>query len=578
MSILSTSTFLAPALRDLNADIEAGLYDLAGAFAADLDHFFGTVLPAQRPEVIRLSSSRIELRSLDEGDDYRIVLTGSGIGPVGSLAQLEQAIGNGLATGTISRIAASMNGTEILSLALGAGGYTLISGEDEIAVAGHLPDSLQAITRLADLVGSFDMAALQAMSDPQRAQYFADLGAFEISAITVSSQGDTLLSFTLGATAASLTIGGLTLTVAGTLPDDFGAMAQAAYQIFLQTETGDGNPDLAAIAGLGIDSIRITDSSGAVLANLTGPITDGSLSANTLTGTEEDDTAAYSDVAVVDASEVTVALLGGDDLFFIDIAELAHDMASDPGEVLRRIDGGTGANRLFLDNPTAGAVADIDLASGILRVLGGDAAAGQIGEVAISGFRQVVLSGAGIAVNGGATGEAVIVSHGFTGQDIQFSGGEGQDLLDLSMTTGLAWMAGWAGLRAISTADLASYSFTAEGSSGMIRGLSTAGQPTLHLDGVEVLRVLSAGNPGVTADLQVATVAAAATTIALAAPGTASGTFLSDRITGSAGRDALYGHGGHDLLVGNAGGDTLSGGDGADTLNGGTGDDFLFGG
>ncbi len=60
-------------------------------------------------------------------------------------------------------------------------------------------------------------------------------------------------------------------------------------------------------------------------------------------------------------------------------------------------------------------------------------------------------------------------------------------------------------------------------------------------------------------------------------PGTLTGGWQDDSLTGSSGNDTLLGGRGYDLLVGSGGNDSLSGGDGLDTLRGGQGNDILDG-
>lgn len=153
---------------------------------------------------------------------------------------------------------------------------------------------------------------------------------------------------------------------------------------------------------------------------------------------------------------------------------------------------------------------------------------------------------------------------------IRVEGGPGVDVLDL----GQFLLDG----QAITRATLDSFEFLIDPADGaiLVHAPGRAGFPVIGLLDVEFLQVAPEAASG---EVRIALSGLVPVVLAAAAGGgEVHGSYLDDRITGSAGADLLHGHGGNDLIAGDAGNDTIHGGDGSDTIHGGAGDDVIFGG
>ena len=96
------------------------------------------------------------------GVSFDIVFSGSGIGPISSVADFETALDNGIATGAITRLTVDAtkpaffpgdtvyDDDRALTVAFGAGGYTMTSGAYKLAIKGALPTSLPQFFALGD--------------------------------------------------------------------------------------------------------------------------------------------------------------------------------------------------------------------------------------------------------------------------------------------------------------------------------------------------------------------------------------------------------------------------------------------
>lgn len=277
MTVINVSSQLGPQLQQLELDIETGVLAPEMLYGENISEF-GNLQDTVSPTVLQLSSTQVRLRYISDDDTYFLTMTGSGIGPVTSLADLEAAIDASLATGDINRVtlqrAFGGSTTTILRLDTTTTGYTLTTGADVLTITGSLPASFGDLFELDDLLDGLDMTALAAMDSTARAAYFAALAGYGITGISLSTGGDTLLAINLTSTALTLTVGNLELEIAGTLPADFGQMAEVAFDLFTQGETLGLPMDLSAITGLGVDEITLRVVGGADLMVITGPITD----------------------------------------------------------------------------------------------------------------------------------------------------------------------------------------------------------------------------------------------------------------------------------------------------------------
>ncbi|MFZ1467639.1 MAG: hypothetical protein WAT09_01540, partial [Paracoccaceae bacterium] len=584
MTTVASSTELLTALNLIEQRADNGDYEMDGRFGESIDRFQNQVLSSVEPVLITLTASRIELRFDAPGlpaVDYRLILTGVGIGPISSLEALDQAIQDGLATGRLNAISLTANGATHLALALAPGGYTLTTGVDVYALNGAMPTTFAEMAELVSLLDQFDEVALTSDTPAERAAYFADLAQYGVTGFSVRTDGTTLAALAITATGATLTVDDVTMTLTGTLPDDFGAIASTLFDAFTLFEQT-GNPlNLAQLAGFGVDSFVITNAGGTELLRMTGPITTvGDIDMHTVTGTAGNDVADLNQLPFGEADAVVVNLLAGDDSATLNTYDL-YQMGRYDGVPVAdlpqiTLNGGTGVNTLILQNYAYQSGVEIDLADG--QIYGYDLAnpLPDVYRATAIGFQQLVLEGQGITVYGSGANETVRLSSGYWGPWVEFEGGAGSDTLDLSgadQSDGNYYFGG------ISQADLANFDVSINAANGQIALMYAGGgnSPDLYLEDVEFLRVQQNGNPAAMTNVAVSSLVT--TTFVMDGSSTSyAGSYLNDVIVGTAAGDEIRGHNGNDLIAGNAGNDSLYGGDGADTLNGGTGDDFIFGG
>ncbi|SEM84904.1 hypothetical protein SAMN04488103_102242 [Gemmobacter aquatilis] len=225
------------------------------------------------PTSISLASKAVSLTYKSGAVTFKLAFTGSGIGPVSSMDALIDAIDSGMAEGRIDDVVLTRNGTAILSLALSDSGYTLRSGPDFFTVTGALPTTFDDLYRITDLLSAADLDTVAAMTNSQRTAYFDALSDFGITGLSLGSGTKTFASFTLTEDSLTLSVAGFTLTIDGTFPTDFGALAATAWQIVTTTPDG-GFPDLTGLSHFALDKLTFTGPDGDTLMEITGPITD----------------------------------------------------------------------------------------------------------------------------------------------------------------------------------------------------------------------------------------------------------------------------------------------------------------
>ena len=268
-------------LINLNSEIFAEIEETLNFPVVSLDYqaeldtlISGDV--ASDPTVLQLSSSLIRIsQDVWEFDGtwtpvtYECRISGSGIGPVSTIDALMDAINNGLANGALGEFAILREGIEVLDLTLGASGYVLASGAQSVTLSGHLPLSF---SQFFDIAGLFDRAAhLDSLTRAERLALFDDLSTYGVSGLEVVDGTTELFAFHVTATAASLTLNGLTFSVTGTFPANFGEDLQLLWQIsrqFGQT----GTVDFATLTSLAVTSLEISDAAGHVLTSIANPL------------------------------------------------------------------------------------------------------------------------------------------------------------------------------------------------------------------------------------------------------------------------------------------------------------------
>lgn len=290
--------------------------------------------PAGPQNVLQLSASLIRVsQAMWEWDGfnevstlYELRVSGSGLQPVNTLAGLLQAIDNGLATGAFTKVEILREGVGVVQMTLGAGGYVLSSGAQSMAVEGNLPLNF---TQFYDLVGLFgDVAMLDWATSPYPAALFHDLAAYGVSGLTVSDGATVLFAAHVTAHAASLSINGLTISVLGNFPDNFGEQMDMLWQMAGQMYQT-GTIDLAQITNLAVTSLMIKDAAGNVLGTIATP-TDG--------------TAITWNVDAFIVSEVILGD-GGDDLLIGRLGNVRSALAGLAGA--DHLVGDAGSDRLF---------------------------------------------------------------------------------------------------------------------------------------------------------------------------------------------------------------------------------------
>lgn len=332
----------------------------------------------------------VQASPFDLPETFQLRIEGSGIGPVSSMNALIDAINSGLATGAISRVSmlwqdGSGPGAtlqEILSLSLNASGYVLSSGAQSLVLEGSLPLTFTQLYDLADLYTQ--VLSIDSLTRAERQALFADLASYGIQGLEVIDNGATYLGLHVNSTTASLSLAGLTFSLTGTFPDNFGEDLSLLWEAArIYRNTGDMTAVGDFLAGeLAISSFEIADSAGKVLASIANPLdgtawrirVDGILRHEVDMGTEWDDTLygqggdTNSAIGGLGGNDTIYGLRGNDHL----IGGSGRD-ALNGGAGLDRLDGGTGRDVLtggtgadmFMFNRQSGADRITDFEEGI---------------------------------------------------------------------------------------------------------------------------------------------------------------------------------------------------------------------
>ena len=278
VSVITVSSRFGSEIQALERRIDRGDYELANTHRAALDRFELASDMASGPTILALSSTLVRLGIPGIGETFELSLAGSGIGPVGTLEQLFDAIDGGLASGVIDSVTLDRKAggatTTLMQLTTSATGYTLTSGADVLSVTGRLPGSFEQLFELAgDLLGQFDIDWLRALTPAERIAYFDALSAYGITGLSLSTNGRQSLALSIEPDQIVLSLGGLRIEVEGRFPTDFGAVANALFELDLFSSP-EGVLDLSQLGGLAIDSLAIIARDGTELARAVGPLTD----------------------------------------------------------------------------------------------------------------------------------------------------------------------------------------------------------------------------------------------------------------------------------------------------------------
>ncbi|ETX26663.1 calcium-binding protein [Roseivivax isoporae] len=222
---------------------------------------------------VQLSSTRI---AVSDGR-FTLALDGRNLAPVSDAAGFAQAVEAGRASGSFVRLSLSDRATELLSIGFGPAGYTVTSGDVVLTLAGRLPDTFAEFYELGRLV----TALAEDPAPAERAALIDELGAFDLSGITLTEGGETLFGMSFSGDAAVLSVGGYTLSLEGALPDDFGGLAVSLLEVsalyerlppFAPVEEDD-------ISSFRIDRARLVAPDGTEIGTATGELSGALLTA-----------------------------------------------------------------------------------------------------------------------------------------------------------------------------------------------------------------------------------------------------------------------------------------------------------
>ena len=555
-----TMNFSSGSLASLDQLDASMLGGLTLQYAANLQQL--TALPGSWTAT-QISSTLI---SYQQGT-YSLSLAGTGIGPVSTVQALQDAVRNGLATGSFTSLTLSDGAIPILSMNFGTTGVTVSSGDVSLALTGNLPNSFDDLFTLAGLLqGAANIATL---TPTERADLFTGFAAFDASAFSLSQGASEVLGWAATPTSETLTVDGFSLVANGTMPTDPGAWLDAAFQFNLAASTLLQDPDL-----------RIYDSSGQLqntyyypeayldysglpggryYAEVTGYLgAQGKYDLDLWRATGGVDTQ-LTETTDAAAGTSTTYDLGSKGHFAGQITGadtsdwVAFDYVPGQGQILSAGPGQPdlsaittlGLTSLRFLAPGGGEILAITSDGSLLDdVLQGDAAGMQV-RVDGMAYDNVILpnsadghshddvlyAGGRTYVEGGGGNDSI---YGYNGENL-LSGGAGDDRLENVSGSNSTLMGGLGNDRLIGNAE----TDRLYGGDGVDTLIGGGGDDFLF--------------------------------------GGATSADLRDVIYGGDGNDYLDGGYGNDELRGDAGNDTLEGGFGADTVIGGTGNDVLTG-
>jgi len=215
-----TSVILTSGFRDLLEDdtILPGLKGFALDYEGELSAL-GNTDPSAPPS---LSSSLVQFfeQSTDPAypQTYTVSFSGSGIGPISSIEDLETALMDGVATGTLDEVTIDYGSTEILSLDMGSTSYTLTTGDQSLEFTGAFPDTMADFGALVGMASEIDNIIY--MSSAEREAVLAPLLEHDITEVVLRDSGTELLSMGVDTETGTYTLeaGGYTLDASITTP------------------------------------------------------------------------------------------------------------------------------------------------------------------------------------------------------------------------------------------------------------------------------------------------------------------------------------------------------------------------
>ncbi|SPF78204.1 calcium-binding protein [Pseudoprimorskyibacter insulae] len=521
-------------------------------------------------------------------------LTGLNLTPVATAQEFLEAIDNGIATGTISSLSMTLNGTEILNANLGITGLSIDSGNQNLSFNGTLPTSLE---QLFDLIGMlFAVNDYYLMDQSSLSDLINGLSAYGLSSIILSELGEHLVSLEIGnGNFLQLFMDGYTLTAEGEFSSNLGTMLDLINQV------EKAGYDASAVSGIDLTGFTLTNASGISLLDVDGSPLEPGLASLTGTATDGDDLIYVEDFAAIislfdpdpgaPAMQANLSAgAGNDDVYLTgeDVYWSTFDFTNDGGLIEAVIDGGAGYDffgfEQYEDFFLTDSYVSIDLETGY--VFQADVSNQELLiDFYIQNFEEVAVRGHfGVVDVAGTSGDDVFGISTFNDafgncipHEVYFDGGEGTDVFSLFEAAFYSPISS-----GFITPALASTMFDISVNSFgevVLTDSSNWDRPVqIFLNDVEVIRLTSETNNSQYADIAVADLITSTPLDGTSFGDTLTGTQFDDTIDGLGGDDFIYGFSGNDRLDGGDDNDSIEGGNGADTLIGGNGNDTIKGG
>ncbi|MDT8857670.1 calcium-binding protein [Paracoccaceae bacterium Fryx2] len=198
--------------------------------------------------------------------NYEVRISGSGIGPISSLPQLQSALDRGVATGTLNKVELLREGAEILEIGIRTNGYTLTSGAQSLVLEGATPKTLAGVFGLGDLFAG--IANIDELTNRERNALFNKLEKMSVTDVTFMDGAKTIFDLKFGISEVSLAVDGITIRLQGTFADNLGDAVRSLYNLSNLLESGQPF-DPALVGGLDLTRVTVEDAAGIVVLTAT---------------------------------------------------------------------------------------------------------------------------------------------------------------------------------------------------------------------------------------------------------------------------------------------------------------------
>ncbi|WP_069301161.1 calcium-binding protein [Neptunicoccus sediminis] len=231
---------------------------------------------------VSLTASEIRLSGNAYGSiDFEIVASGSGISPVSSIDELDDALTDGMATGTFNKISfkatkdagypgdSAYDDEEFLTVDIAKSGYTLTSGAQVISITGSVITSLEELSGVAELAEG--LSEYDSLSASERSFLLSKLADYGITGFSIASEGVEILAFDATTTAISISVLGYKYQLNGSFPTDFGGAVPMLMEVTDFVGNG-GRLKFNDIAGFSVNNIRVFNPDGEVILKSKGKL------------------------------------------------------------------------------------------------------------------------------------------------------------------------------------------------------------------------------------------------------------------------------------------------------------------